>query len=195
MGEAPHMTDTHIETFAPSERRRLIAWGLLRALIAATVLTAAYFLGPLGHVDGVPIGISLAVALLVLLGVSILEVRAIVRAAHPGVRAIEALATTVPLFLFVFASSYFLMAQADPANFNTHVLTRTDALYFTITIFATVGFGDVTAASQHARLLVSFQMILDLLVLGLGIRVFAGAAQRGRQQQASDLSAPAADRS
>ena len=47
------------------------------------------------------------------------------------------------------------MAQADPANFSTHTLTRTDALYFTITIFATVGFGDISATSQSARLLVS----------------------------------------
>jgi voltage-gated potassium channel len=178
------MTDTDTNTLSPSARRRLIAWGLLRALIAATVLTALYFLGPLDHVDGVPVGVSLAVALLVLLGVSILEIRAIVRAAHPGVRAIEALATIVPLFLFLFASSYFLLAQANPANFNSHVLTRTDALYFTITIFATVGFGDITATSQHARLLVSVQMILDLLVLGLGIRVFAGAVERGRQRGA-----------
>ena len=76
------------------------------------------------------------------------------------------------------------MAQDDPANFSAPMLTRTDALYFTITIFATVGFGDISATSQSARLLVSAQMILDLLVLGLGIRVFMGAIERGRQSQA-----------
>jgi hypothetical protein len=37
------------------------------------------------------------------------------------------------------------MAQADTDNFNVHALTRTDSLYFTITVFATVGFGDITA--------------------------------------------------
>ena len=81
------------------------------------------------------------------------------------------------------------MAQADPANFSTHTLTRTDALYFTVTIFATVGFGDISATSQSTRLLVTTQMILDLLVIGLGIKVFIGAAQRARQQQTPDPNA------
>jgi voltage-gated potassium channel len=85
------------------------------------------------------------------------------------------------------------LAKDDPANFNTPTLTRTDTLYFTVTIFATVGFGDITATSQTARLLVTTQMILDLLVLGLGIRVILGAVQRGRQNQTPDPSAPTAD--
>lgn len=140
-----------------------------------------------------PLEVSLAISLLALLGVSVWQLRAITRAAHPGVRAIGALAITAPLFLLLFAASYFLMAQADPANFSTHTLTRTDALYFTITIFATVGFGDISATSQSARLLVSAQMILDLLVLGLGIRVLTGAVQRGRQRQAPDPNAATTD--
>ena len=55
------------------------------------------------------------------------------------------------------------------------------ALYFTVTTFSTVGYGDITAASEAARLLVTVQMILDLLALGLGIRVFIGAVQLARQ--------------
>ena len=74
------------------------------------------------------------------------------------------------------------MARADPSNFNVYPLTRTDSLYFTVTVFATVGFGDITATSQTARLIVTVQMILDLIVLGLGIRVFLGAVQRGRNK-------------
>ena len=112
------------------------------------------------------------------------QVRAITRNAHPAVRAIEALATTAPLFLLLFAVSYYLLAQDDPASFSTGTLTRTDALYFTVTVFATVGFGDISPTSQIARRLVTAQMILDLVVLGLGIRIFVGAVQRGRQRQA-----------
>ena len=70
---------------------------------------------------------------------------------------------------------YFLMAQADADNFNAETLTRTDSLYFTVTVFATVGFGDITATSEAARVLVTVQMILDLIVLGLGVRAFVGA--------------------
>ena len=65
----------------------------------------------------------------------------------------------MPLFLLLFASAYLTMAHANPANFNTHPLTRTDVLYFTVTVFSTVGFGDISAVSQSARLVVTAQML------------------------------------
>ena len=168
---------------APASRR-LVMWGLLRALLTTAVLVALYYLSPLDHVDAVPLPVSLIVLLLVLVGVCVGQVRAITRAAYPGIRAIEALAATVPLFLLLFAATYYLMALDDPTNFSQEPLTRTDTLYLTITIFSTVGFGDISAASQSARLVASLQMLLDLLVLGLGIRVFTSAVQRGREQKA-----------
>ena len=172
---------------APASRR-LVMWGLLRALLTTAVLVALYYLSPLDHVDAVPLPVSLIVLLLVLVGVCVWQVRAITRAAYPGIRAIEALAATVPLFLLLFAATYYLMALDDPANFSQEPLTRTDTLYLTITIFSTVGFGDISAASQSARLVASLQMLLDLLVLGLGIRVFTSAVQRGREQKVPDRS-------
>jgi voltage-gated potassium channel len=108
------VTARPVQELTPAERRRLIFRGLLRALTAATVLVALYYLSPLDHIESVPLEISLGIALLVLLGVTTWEIRAIIRAAHPGVRAIQALAATVPLFLLLFAATYFLMAQADP---------------------------------------------------------------------------------
>ena len=92
----------------------------------------------------------------------------------------EALAVTVPVFLLLFAATYFMMEQANADNFNVDSLTRTDSLYFTVTVFATVGFGDIAATSQVARVAVIAQMILDLLVLGLVVKVFVGAVEIGR---------------
>jgi voltage-gated potassium channel len=165
---------------ASATRRRLVVVGLLRALATAVVLVALYYLLPLDHITSVPL--ALAGGLLILLAVVGWQLRAIVGAKEPAVRAVVSLASTVPLFLLLFASAYVVMARASPASFSTHQLTRTDALYFTVTTFSTVGYGDITAASQSARLVVTAQMILDLLVLGLGIRAFIGAVQRGRQQ-------------
>jgi voltage-gated potassium channel len=165
---------------APAWRRRRVILGLFRALATAVVLVVLYYLLPLDHVKDVPV--TLAVGLVILLAVVAWQLRAIVRAKYPAVRAVVALALTVPLFVLLFASVYFVMAQASPANFGIHQLTRTDALYFTVTVFSTVGFGDITPLSQGARLVVTAQMMLDLLVLGLGIRVFVGAVQLGRQQ-------------
>jgi cell division GTPase FtsZ len=91
----------------------------------------------------------------------------------------------VPAFLLLFAATYFIMEQANSENFNVDSLTRTDSLYFTVTVFATVGFGDITATSQAARVLVMAQMILDLLVLGLVVKVFVGAVEIGRRDHRS----------
>jgi len=162
----------------------MIGWGLARSLMTVVVLVALYYLLPLDHVQNVPV--TLVVGLLILAAVAAWQLRAIVGARYPAVRAVEALATTVPLFLLLFASVYLSMANASPSNFSVHSLTRTDALYFTVTVFSTVGFGDITATSQSARLLVTLQMLLDLLALGLVVRAFVGAVQLARQQPRTD---------
>jgi hypothetical protein len=172
-----------------AKRRRLIAVALLRSLAAAVVLVALYYLLPLDRLTGVPLGVLLAIGLVALLAVSAWQVRAIIGATYPAARAVGALATTVPVFLLLFAAAYFLMAKTSPASFSDH-LTRTDALYFTVTTFSTVGFGDITAVSESARLVVTAQMILDLLILGLGIRVFIGAVQLARQRAQPDAADP-----
>jgi hypothetical protein len=79
------------------------------------------------------------------------------------------------------ASTYFVMELASAASF-TEPLTRTDALYFTVTVFSTVGFGDISARSEAARVVLIVQMLADLAFLGAGIRVLLGAVQRGRVQ-------------
>lgn len=144
------------------------------------MLVALYYLLPADLLKNVPV--ALVVGVLILAAVTAWQLRMVIKARYSSVRAIEALAVTVPLFLLLFASAYFTMANAHPANFSSHPLTRTDTLYLTVTIFSTVGFGDITAASQSARLVVTVQMLLDLLALGLGVRAFVGAAQLGRQQ-------------
>jgi hypothetical protein len=165
------------------EGRRYLAVRLLRSVAASTVLVAVYFLVPLDHLDDIPLWVSLSVALIALAVFSAYQLRSVIRATYPGIRAVEALAVTAPLFLLLFAASYYVLARASTSNFNVHALSRSDALYFTVTVFATVGFGDIAATSQTARMIVTAQMLLDLVVLGLGIRVFIGAVQHARQQR------------
>jgi voltage-gated potassium channel len=174
------VTDADPRDPSRARRRRLIAVGLLGALASTVVLVALYFLVPFELIATVPLWVTLLVALLVLAGVTTWQLSAIARSAYPGVRAVQALAVTVPLYLLLFAASYFVMASTDPFSFRPERLTRLDALYFTVTVFATVGFGDIAPASQAARLLVTVQIVLNLLVLGAGIQVFVRAAQRSR---------------
>ena len=165
-----------------AQRRRLLWWVLVRSLAGVVVLVALYYAVPLQDLRAVPVWRSLSVGLLILAVVIVLQVRGVTRARYPGVRAVEALAVTAPLFLLMFASAYVVLAQADAANFSTHQLTRTDALYFTVTVFSTVGFGDITATSRSARVFVMVQMVLDLVILGLGVQVYRGAVNMGRKR-------------
>lgn len=161
-----------------------VAWGLLRALLWMTVLVVLYFVGPLDGLRIIPLGVSFTVAGALLVGISAWQIRAITASPHPRTRGIEALAITVPLYILLFAATYYAMAVQDSASFDVAGLTRMDILYFTVTTFSSVGFGDISAASQAARVLVTVQMILNLLVLGAGIRVFVAAARRSREASA-----------
>jgi hypothetical protein len=172
---------TGIPPLSPAARRRLITVGLARGTAVMIALVVVYYVAPLDHLAGVPFWLSLILGLLLLAAVAAYQVRAIIGSRRPVIRGIEAVAVTIPLFLIMFAATYFLLSQTDPANFSQAPLTRTDTLYFTVTTFATVGFGDITATSQFARVLVTVQMILDLIVLGAVIRVFIGAVQFARQ--------------
>ena len=87
-------------------------------------------------------------------------------------------------FLLLFAAAYLLMADADAGAFS-EPLSRTDALYFTITVFATVGFGDITPKTDLARVATMVQMLGDLLVVGLVLHLTVGAVQAGLQRRAA----------
>jgi hypothetical protein len=50
----------------------------------------------------------------------------------------------------------------------------------TVTVFSTVGFGDITPKTELARLLVTGQMVVDVIILGLAIKVIVGAARSKR---------------
>jgi voltage-gated potassium channel len=175
-------------------RFRRVLVTLLRALGSTVALVAIYYLLPLDHTSiSVAVGM-LVVGLLGLVGLVAFQVRAIIRATFPALRAVGALATSAPLFLLLFAGTYFVIGQVSAANFS-EPLTRTDALYFTVTVFATVGFGDITATTQGARVLVTGQMVAGIVIIGLGARIIVDAVKRGQQRQPVPKSDAAPDTS
>lgn len=186
------MSKPPVHELSPRQRRRLIIVGLLRAAASTVFVLAMYYLLPLDSISGDEVAIALLAGLGILGGVVTFQVRRILKAAYPGIRAVQALATTAPLFLVLFAATYFLVVRSTSGSFNVSSMTRTDALYFTTTVFATVGFGDIAPVSQSARLLVTTQMILDLLILGFGVRVFFGAVQVARTEKPAQTTTPVA---
>ena len=160
-------------------RRWLVTRGLLRALATAVVVVALYYVLPLERLSDTNLFVEFAIGVALLAGLITWQIRDIIRSDYPAIRAVQSLASATPVFLLLFASTYFVLSLADATMF-TEPLTRSDSLYFTVTIFSTVGFGDISAQAETSRLLVTAQMLLDLVVLGLGIQVVIGAVKRGK---------------
>jgi voltage-gated potassium channel len=165
----------------PAKRRRLIYGATGRALLTAIVLVVVYYVVPDRSWNG-HTALRILVGLLVCAGITVWQVKTISGSRYPGVKAAQALGLILPLYLLVFASTYYVMEGVSAANFNLP-LTKTDALYFTVTVFSTVGFGDIVPQSEPARVVLIVQMLGDLAVLGAGVRILLGAVRRGRQRR------------
>jgi hypothetical protein len=170
-------------------RRRQLLLAAARALLTSTALLVIYLRLPL---DGTFSAGTLAVLLAGVVALGLLvawQVRAIMYARHPALRAVEAISLVLPLFLLLFAATYVVLSESDPDAF-TEPIDRIDSLYFVVTVFATVGFGDISALSAVARVLVTIQMIGDLVLIGLVLRVFLTAVDLGRRRKAPQEDRP-----
>jgi Ion channel len=154
----------------------------VRPVLSVMLLVTLYYLVPMDRPASTSAFGLLAGGLAAVLGVVVWQVRVILRSDSPVAQGVQALALAIPLFLLVFALVYHLMADDLPGSFNQS-LTRTDALYFAVTVFATVGFGDIVAVTEQARIVVTVQMVGDLLVLGVLLRVLLEAVRHRRQDR------------
>ena len=168
---------------------RAVARTVLRVTGSVIVLFVVYYLLPMDHASE-PIAITiLVIGLAAFVTLVAFQVRWIIRSRFPGLRAVEALATSIPFFLLLFASTYVVLATQSVGSFGGR-LSHTDGLYFTVTVFSTVGFGDITAKTETARLVVTGQMLADLIVLGVALKIIVGAVRRGQQRRSMPGAAP-----
>ena len=173
----PARSAQHVST------RRILTMRLLRAVAATAVLLTLYFVLPLDRLADLPVAVSLPMALAAFAALMVFQVKVIMASSHPGLQAVEMLAISLPLFLVIFAASYYVMGVAEQSWFSES-LSKLDALYFTVTVFATVGFGDIAAIAPPSRVAVTVQMLADLIILGVGVRVITGAVREARAGRA-----------
>jgi hypothetical protein len=163
-------------------QRSHVAKAFVRSVAMATFLLVLYYAVP---VEGRPhesVALRLAVALAFFVAVLANEVRAIQNNDQPMLRAAVSMATVLPLFLVLFAWIYLTMSRSNPGSFSMP-LNRTESLYFTVTIFSTVGFGDIVPKVDVARIVTMVQMLADLAVLAVVVRLLFGAASRGQARR------------
>ncbi|WP_323178812.1 MULTISPECIES: ion channel [unclassified Streptomyces] len=166
----------------PRSGRRVVVLTMVRCSLVVAALVAAYYLLPLDSAFTARSVLALVgglVAVALLMG---WQVRVIMRSERPRLRAMAVLATMLPLFLLLFATTDYLLDRSAPDSFS-EALSRTDALYFTMTVFSTVGFGDISPRSETARLLVTGQITANLLLLGVAARILVHAVEEGQRAQ------------
>lgn len=158
-------------------RRRLIARSVVAALAWVAAIVTAYYVLPWsgGGTGSVVVRVVLAVSLVIV--VTVVAVPSVRRDPFPVMRALQLLAVVVSLAVVSFASVYLLMSANRPDAFS-EPLGRTDALYFSLTTVTTVGYGDINAKSEAARIVVMIHMVTNVVVVGAAARAIINAAQR-----------------
>jgi uncharacterized membrane protein len=165
-------------------RRRLLRRAVLRPVLITLVLLLAYFSLPLNRINDRGTLALLIGALVGVVAVCAWETYQVLQAEFPGAQALEALAATLSVYLIGYSTVYYLVSEGDPAAFS-EPLTRVDALYFCLTVFATVGFGDIVASTDATKAVVSAQMVGNLILIAIGVRLLS-AAVKWRQQNRNE---------
>jgi voltage-gated potassium channel len=179
------------EDLSQSKRRRVKARMLARGALVGVLILVGYFVLPMDS-PGVSGTIVLAVGLLLAVGAVVWQVRMIVNHPFPRVGAYEGLLAGIPLLLCVFATSYYVVGVTQVDSF-TQSMNKVGAMYFTVTVFSTVGFGDITAKTDLARSLVTVQMMITLVVLGLVVKLLTAAVNVGLKRQSAKHPNPGPD--
>lgn len=90
---------------------------------------------------------------------------------------VDGLLYLVCLVVLFFALFYYVLELRAPGQF-AELRTRSDALYYTVAALGTVGFGDVHAVGQAARIATTVQMVFDLVVIGTLLTVMSTGITR-----------------
>lgn len=166
------------------QRRHVVIGTLIEVTLTWALLFGIYYLIPFTDRTSGEALVRLMLGIAAFIVVLAWHVRRITRADLPGLRAVQALGVTIPLFLVIFAILYLSLSQASTTRFS-EPLNHTGALYLAITVFSTVGFGDITPKGDLARIATSIQMLLDLVVIGAVVRLITTAAKTGLSSSTS----------
>ena len=156
----------------------------LRLGLACGLAVFLYFMVPVSPrlpAEAIVLRALAAVAVIALLAFGIVwQIR--LTTEHGLDRRVDGLVVSLVIVVLAFALGFYLLNAQDPEQLDG-LSTRVDALYFTMSTLTTVGFGDVHATGQAARIMVVVQMAFNLVFVAtaaavLSARVRAAASKR-----------------
>lgn len=146
------------------------------------LLTLGYYMLPAQRPWDEPMGlVRVTVSAVALAGLAVvlgMQARRSRRTIPRQLLRIQWLLTALYVLVLTFALTYLIVATLGPAQF-VGIADRTDALYFSVTVIGTVGFGDIYPAGTLAQLLVTVQMLFNLVYLGTALRILSAGTRTG----------------
>ena len=184
-GDSPELHDLH--AILPGDRdarRRMLTESGVRIVFTTVVMFGLYAVLPIPGTSGAAALVGLIVGLFAFAIVVGWQIRSIVGAEHPVLRAIEVATFALPLLIVVFAYVYLWISQSVSGAFSEE-LDRIGAVYYTVSILSTVGLGDISPVTDGTRLVVTLQMLLDFALIAGFARLVMIAALTGIRRQGS----------
>ena len=164
-------------------RRRAITRTLAEIVAAWVILIGLFYLVPVGAGTGPTIVARIVFSVALLTFVLTWQVRRIARSDVPELRAATALGVIIPLFFVLFATIYLSMSNASTTTFYRRPRPYAGASTSRSRCSPRWGSGTSRRRPIPARIVVSIQMILDLIIIGGAVRVLFNAAQAGPQER------------
>lgn len=168
------------EAAAAAERipRRMLLAAMARVLGIVAGVLLVYFLIPIEGTNAATAGAAGALlGITIVLTVFARQMARVSRSRRPVLAALEALVLVFGLFLCSFAMLYVSLSEADPDAFTQEV-DKVAGIYFTTTVLTTVGFGDISPVSSIARVVVTLQMVIGLVLIGTAVKALGFSARR-----------------
>lgn len=139
-------------------------WGALGLLLAYYAVPVSWN----STTGAIAIGLALTITgLIILASTMILELRHVRRGTEG--HSDRVVAMMLVLLIMTFSMAFYLVNLSAPDQVSG-LRTRTDALYFTLSTMATVGYGDVHATGQVARAMVCALIVFSAVVVGSLVR-------------------------
>lgn len=113
---------------------------------------------------------------LAIVPLTVRRVRSVLVSERPVFEAVESLSDFLAMLIFGFSAVYTTINRNGDQFLG--LSNRVDAVYFTVTTLSTVGFGDIVALGQTAKIAVTIQILFDLTFVVVAARVLAAAARR-----------------
>lgn len=156
----------------------VLAQTVLRLILGGVLIVGVMLLVPdtTGASSTVPFLVAI-VGTVLYIWVFRRQVHSVYAARYPAIRAVEALILSAAMFLALFSMVYVVISDGNDGAF-TERLDAFTAYYYSLTVLATVGFGDIAPASVAARSASMLQMSLDIVFIAVLIRIMGGVARK-----------------